>query len=163
MGHGYCKFGRARRPIRSNPVHKQAKADIVGARPASWDVPFALLHLDRDLQAGSIPDVPFLNVETADDGGFALDLNLGELHRVLGVFLFLELNGFGFLFHDLILVDGFRLIDIFLAQVFSQPADTLDEDWHGVKPLAKREVTSSHRAASEDSGGHCFVYPPILC
>ena len=141
------------------PLHKKAKADIVGARPASWDVPFALLHLDRDLQAGGIPDVPFLNVEAADDGGFALDLNLGELHGVLRVFLFLELNGFGFVFHDLILVDGFRLIDIFLAQVFSQSADTLGEDWHGVKPLTKKVVASNHRAASENSGGHFFVIP----
>ena len=138
-------------PIRS--INRQRRTFLV---PASAPV---LLHLDRDLQAGSIPDVPFLNVETADDGGFALDLNLGELHRVLGVFLFLELNGFGFLFHDLILVDGFRLIDIFLAQVFSQPADTLDEDWHGVKPLAKEVVASNHRAVSENSGGHFFVIP----
>jgi hypothetical protein len=29
-----------------------------------------------------------------------LGLNLGELHGVLGVFLFLKLNGFGFLFHN---------------------------------------------------------------
>jgi hypothetical protein len=54
-----------------------------------------------------ISDEPFLDVEAADDGGFALGLNLGELHGVLGVFLFLELNGFGFLFHNLILIDGF--------------------------------------------------------
>jgi len=32
--------------------------------------------------------------------GRALGLNLGELHGVLGVFLFLKLNGFGFLFHN---------------------------------------------------------------
>jgi len=114
--------------------------------------------LDRDLQAGGIPHEP-LNVETADDWGFALDLNLGELLGVPGVFLFLELNGFGFLFHDLILVDGFRLIDMFLAQVFSQPADTLGEDWHGVKPLAKKVVASNHRAASEKSGGHFLFIP----
>jgi hypothetical protein len=29
-----------------------------------------------------------------------LGLDLGELHGVLGVFLFLELNGFGFLVHN---------------------------------------------------------------
>jgi len=59
----------------------------------------------------------------------------------------------------LILVDGFRLIDIFLAQVFLQPADTLGEDWHGVKPLAKKVVASNHRAASENSGGHFLFIP----
>ena len=64
-----------------------------------------LLHLDRDFQVGGIAGKPFLDVEAADDGGLALGLNLGELHGVLGVFLFLELNGFGFLFHDLIWVD----------------------------------------------------------
>jgi hypothetical protein len=46
-----------------------------------------------------ISDEPFLDVEAADDGGFALGLNLGELHGVLGVFLFVELNGFSFLVH----------------------------------------------------------------
>ena len=40
------------------------------------------------------------DVKAADDGGLALALHLGELHGVLGVFLFLELNGFDFLFHN---------------------------------------------------------------
>jgi hypothetical protein len=65
-----------------------------------------LFHLHRDLQLGGISDEPFLYVKAADDGGFALGLNLGELNGVLGVFLFLELHGFGFLFHDLDLVGG---------------------------------------------------------
>jgi len=59
-----------------------------------------LLHFHRDFQLRGISDKPFLDVEAADDGGFALGLNLGELHGVLGVFLFLELNGFGFLVHN---------------------------------------------------------------
>jgi hypothetical protein len=59
-----------------------------------------LLHLDRDFQVGGISDEPFLDVKAADDGGFALGLNLGELHGVLGVFLFLELNDLGLLFHN---------------------------------------------------------------
>ena len=36
------------------------------------------------------------DLEAADDGGLALALHLGELHGVLGVFLFLKLNCFGF-------------------------------------------------------------------
>ena len=80
-------------------------------RQALWtclylvDFAFGLLHFHRDSQVGGIADKPFLEVEAADDGGFALALHLGELHGVLGVFLFLKLNGFGFLFHDLIFVE----------------------------------------------------------
>jgi hypothetical protein len=72
---------------------------------AGFGLNSALLHLNRDFQVGGITGEPFLDVEAADDGGLALGLNLGEFHGVLGVFLFLELNGFGFLFHDLILVE----------------------------------------------------------
>src|SRR5216684_2694593 len=46
-----------------------------------------------------------LNVKAADDGRFTWRLHLGELHGVLGVLFFFELNGFGFLVH----VDAFRV------------------------------------------------------
>ena len=65
-----------------------------------------LPHLDRDFQVGGISDEPFLDVKAADDGGFPLGLNFGEFHGVVGVLLFLELSGFGFLFQDFDLVDG---------------------------------------------------------
>jgi hypothetical protein len=35
---------------------------------------------------GGISDKPFLDVKAADDGGFAMDLDLLELDGVLGVF-----------------------------------------------------------------------------
>lgn len=56
--------------------------------------PRGLLRLNRDLEFGGIANEPFLHVERADDRGFALGLGLGEFDRVLGVFLFLELNRF---------------------------------------------------------------------
>ena len=78
-----------------------------GQRQALWtclylvDFAFGLLHFHRDFQLRGIADEPLLDVKAADDGGLALALHLGELHGVLGVFLFLELNGFGFLVHVL--------------------------------------------------------------
>jgi len=87
-------------------MNRQRRAFLVPAS-AGFDSDLILLHLHRDFQVGGISDEPFLDVKAADDGGFALGLNLGELHGVLGIFLFLKLNGFGFLFHGLILVDGF--------------------------------------------------------
>jgi hypothetical protein len=67
---------------------------------------FGLQHFHRDFQPGGLAHKPFLDVEAADNGSFALGLNLSEFHGVLGVFFFFELNGFRFLFHDLMLVDG---------------------------------------------------------
>jgi hypothetical protein len=85
-------------------VHGQEKAGILVPASAGFDWVEGLLDFHRDFQVGGIAGEPFLDVEAADDGGFALGLDLGEFHGVLGVFLLLELNGFGFLFHDLILV-----------------------------------------------------------
>ena len=86
-------------------LQEKAEAGILVPASAGFNWICDLLHFHRDFQVGGIAGKPFLDVETADDGGFALGLDLGEFHGVLGVFLLLELNGFGFLFHDLILID----------------------------------------------------------
>ena len=62
-----------------------------------------LPHFNRDLEMVRIPCKPLLDVERANNRGLALGLHLSEFYGVLCVLLFLELNGFGFLSHSLII------------------------------------------------------------